>query len=340
MRTREQFEEELKERFPNEHYLIIYSGQKSNDISKFKCLDCGKIILIKNADLFRKSRKTICRDCHSLMRKDTQFSMEKVLENLKNKADNIEFFKKKLSKNGNLGTAVRFTCKNCHKINEQILANLARKNFDCSCHFCSGQKIHKDHDIYRMELEEKFPNKFELLSNYENAKTNIKVRCLDCGFIRKVKPVALLKSGYCPKCGIKESKGEKAIAAWLEEHNIIFEQQKYFQEWNCGLHYFDFYIPDFNFVIEFHGIQHYEYNEFFHKDYDTFIYNKGKDIIKKEYALKNGLNYLSIKYNLIDELPLILDKIFGSTTNCKGKCLEIESIHQLDEDLVSTSMET
>ena len=49
MRTREQFEEELKERFPNEHYLIIYSGQKSNDISKFKCLDCGKIILIKNA---------------------------------------------------------------------------------------------------------------------------------------------------------------------------------------------------------------------------------------------------------------------------------------------------
>ena len=340
MRTKEQFEKELKEKFPDENYVIIYAGKNSNDVSKLKCLDCGKIILSKNADLFRTKRKTICRECHSLTRKDTLLSMEKVIEQLKDKSDNIEFFKKKLSKNGNLGTAVRFTCKNCHKINEQIVANLARNNYNCNCQFCSGQKINKDHDIYRMELEEKYPNKFELLNNYENVKTNIKVRCLDCGFIRNVKPNNLLNSGYCPKCGIRKSKGEMAILNWLKEHNIIFETQKYFQNWDCGLHYFDFYIPEFNFVIEFHGIQHYEYNEFFHKDYDTFIYNKGKDSIKKEYALKNNLNYLSIKYTLIDNIPLILDKIFGSTTNYKSKCFEIESIHQLDEDIVSTSMET
>lgn len=340
MRTREQFEKDLKEKFPNENYLIIYAGQKSDDVSKFKCLDCGKIILAKNGDLFRTKRKTICRDCHAAVRKDIQLTIEQISELLKDKAEKVEFFKKKLSQNGNVGMAVRFICKNCHKINEQIVANLMRNGCHCNCTFCSGQKLNKDHDIYRMELEEKYPNKFELLSNYENARTNIRVRCLDCGFIRNVKPNSLLNGGYCPKCGIRKSKGETIICNWLKEHNIIFETQKYFQEWDCGLHYFDFYVPEFNFVIEFHGIQHYEYNNFFHKDYDTFIYNKGKDAIKKENALKNNLNYLSIKYNLIDDIPLILDKIFGSTTNCKSKCFEIESIHQLDEDIVSTSMET
>lgn len=71
-----------------------------------------------------------------------------------------------------------------------------------------------------------------------------------------------LKGGGCPKC--KESKGEKAVRMFLEKNKI-----KYIQEfrdkdiYTSNYNRFDFYLPDFNIYIEFHGIQHYKPIDFF-----------------------------------------------------------------------------
>lgn len=330
----ELFKEKLEEKFPEENYAILYAGKNSQEISKFKCLDCGRIIFVNTGELFRKRRKAICQQCNKSERKDTAKNKEKIMKDLEGVAYDISFFKKKLSKKGNCGTAVIFTCKKCEHINEIIVANIIKNKTKCCCQYCEGNKINKDHIIYKKELEEKYPKKFTLLSDYINIKTRIKVRCNDCGFIYKANPNNLIRNGVCPKCKKSLSIGENKIEKILYENDIQFEKQKYFKEWNIGIHYFDFYIPKYNLVIEFNGSQHYSFNVFFHKTKENFEYRKEKDFLKKEKAIENNLNYLSIKYTLVDSIEYILEKVFNSTTNSKGKCFEIETIPKLDKDIV------
>lgn len=332
-----QFIEKLQKKFNDEEYKIIYSGKNSSEDSILLCLNCNKKIIVNTGELFRDRRQHICSACYNL-KKSTQKNREIVLEKIKDKNYNIDFFMQKRGANGNKADRVRFTCKKCDYINEMWVGNIIKNNSDCKCQRCSGYKKQKDDIIYSYELNELYPYKFTILNPYKNVNTDIKVRCNNCGFIRNVKPTALLRSGYCPKCDKKDSKGEQIIQNWLEEHSISFIAQKYFKEWDIGIHYFDFYLPELNLIIEYNGVQHYEYNPYFHHSKENFIYRKQKDEIKKEKCLSEGINYLSISYKNYHHLQEILSHVISSTTSQigrRGKCLEIESFRK-EEDIVWT----
>lgn len=327
----------MEDKFPNENYKIIYAGKNSYENSVIQCLTCGRKIISNTGELFRKRRKCLCVNCHYL-RKDTEKNREIILNKIKDKAYNIEFFMEKQSKEGNRGDKVRFTCKKCDFINEMWVNGLIKNNSNCDCQRCSGQKREKDDIIYLQELNELYPNMFTILRSYKNVKENIRVKCNICGFIRDVKPTVLIRSGYCPKCGKESSKGETKIQKWLENNLISYEKEKYFKDWNIGIHYFDFFLPNFNLVIEYHGIQHYNYNPYFHHTEENFLYRKEKDLKKKNTCIEKGINYLSIKYTNYNNIEKILSKVIGSTTipqGSRGKCLEIESF-QKEEDIVWT----
>lgn len=51
---------------------------------------------------------------------------------------------------------------------------------------------------------------------------------------------------------------------------------------------YDIYIPQYKLYIEVQGSQHKEFTEFFHASEKSFEYQKYKDKIKKEHAVKNG----------------------------------------------------
>ena len=322
-----EFEKRLKEKYPDEHYKIIYAGTRNKDNSVIKCLDCGRRITTNTGELFRNRRKHICSKCH-YKRRDTAANEEIIRKRLEGKASNITFFIQ--DRKGIRHNMVSFICNNCGRINTKEIANFLKYKYDCG--YCEGTKQSKDTDIFLKELHEKHGNKFTLLTEYVNVKIPVKIKCNKCGFIRDIKPAALLRSGYCPKCDKKDSIGEKKIAKFLEQNNIKYISQMYFSNWNIGIHYFDFYIPQYNLILEYHGIQYYEYNTYFHKNFDEFQYRQKKDIEKKETALKNGFNYISIKYTLLNNLGSILEYIFNSTTipdGSRGKCLEIETIQDI-----------
>ena len=73
-----------------------------------------------------------------------------------------------------------------------------------------------------------------------------------------------LQRGHKLSCGCLTSKGEQKISSLLKEHNIKFEQQKTFNTCRFPdtnkLARFDFYI-DNRYLLEFDGIQHFEYTE-------------------------------------------------------------------------------
>ena len=93
---------------------------------------------------------------------------------------------------------------------------------------------------------------------YTGNKNKVEIICPTHGsFWCKPNSHISTKNG-CPRCC--ESKGEREISLILTELNINFEREFKIS----GYQYrWDFYIPDINLLIEFHGQQHYQPIDFF-----------------------------------------------------------------------------
>jgi hypothetical protein len=73
------------------------------------------------------------------------------------------------------------------------------------------------------------------------------------------------KGFNCPACSDKRSRGEKFIYNVLKQVGSDFVIEKSFK-WSNKRRY-DFFIKDLNTIIEVHGSQHYEDNNF--NDYNV-----------------------------------------------------------------------
>lgn len=88
------------------------------------------------------------------------------------------------------------------------------------------------------------------------------------------------------------SQGEYQIYRFLLERDIEFETQKRFHDCKDITYLpFDFYLPSFNLLIEFQGIQHVTG---YRGDKDDAIKIAKRDAIKKSFAINNGYEFLEI----------------------------------------------
>lgn len=131
-------------------------------------------------------------------------------------------------------------------------------------------------------------------SIYINKYTNLIITCPTHGDFKQT-PSAHLRAGGpcgCPNC--YGSKGEIAIKKFLDSKNIKYTQQKTFNDCkHKGLLRFDFYLDDFNTVVEFHGIQHFEPIAYFGGE-EGFKLTQERDKIKKDYCATNGITMLEL----------------------------------------------
>ena len=109
----------------------------------------------------------------------------------------------------------------------------------------------------------------------------------------------------------KQSKGELAIASILKNYNIEFQREYRFHNQPKEIQKcrYDFYIPQSNTIIEYHGRQHYKFNDYFHKTIDRYLESWHRDILKKEYLEKINVNYIEIKYDDNIHLNLQINNI-------------------------------
>lgn len=125
--------------------------------------------------------------------------------------------------------------------------------------------------------------------------------CIDCHkpFLATWSQITLNKRYRCKTCINKESNNEYIVRQYLEKKGINFIQEKKFKNCkNIKPLPFDFYIPSKNTVIEIHGGQHYYENSLFTQSLQE---RQKIDNIKKEYCIKNNINYVEIPYWLITE---------------------------------------
>lgn len=131
-----------------------------------------------------------------------------------------------------------------------------------------------------------------------------KYHCLcDCG--NTVNIVAQsLKNGATQSCGcITISIGENNIQQILLENNIEFIREYKFSD--LGLLRYDFYLPNYNRLIEFDGRQYSDPSSLW-DDKESFENRKHRDQLKNDYAKSHNIDLVRIPYTKRDSITLEL----------------------------------
>ena len=133
---------------------------------------------------------------------------------------------------------------------------------------------------------------------YTGCFTKVLIICKKHGEFQQVANYHLMGNG-CPNC--KSSKGELVIKAILDKYNITDKQEYRIPEVADEL-YYDFYLPEYRLLIEFHGKQHYEYIPFFHDGRYSFEDQKVRDDVVRDAATRWKYRYLEFNYKQLKQL--------------------------------------
>lgn len=128
-------------------------------------------------------------------------------------------------------------------------------------------------------------------------------------------------SGYtCFLCYLEDSmsRGEHMAESILKKYNINFNSQKRFDD--CRDKYtlpFDFYLPEYNLIIEIMGEQHERPIGYFGGE-ESFRKCIKHDKMKRDYLKEHNINILDIWYYEFDKMEnLIINKIQEILNNTK-----------------------
>ena len=106
--------------------------------------------------------------------------------------------------------------------------------------------------------------------------------------------------------------GELVIYTFLLEHDIAFVYQKTFEDLrNINKLPYDFYLTEYNLLVEYNGVQH---ERGWQGDAEDAKNIKLRDKIKQDYALTNGFNYLVIENS---NREVIVSELIGKIHSIK-----------------------
>lgn len=138
---------------------------------------------------------------------------------------------------------------------------------------------------------------------YKSIYDEVEIVCFKHGSFYQKPAIHLYAKSNCPECKI--TKGEESISQHLNNKDIRYIFQ-YRVSIDKSYHYYDFYIPDRNIMIEFNGMQHYKPIKFFGGQ-KAFQHIQMRDKIKKQYCLENRIKLLIYNYKELDQIERIID---------------------------------
>lgn len=174
--------------------------------------------------------------------------------------------------------------------------NLMRSEFPCDkCR--ASNRFFEDfkRKIYQIN------DNIEILGEYINNNTEIECYCKIHKHNWFSTPSALKRNPYCHKCSCTKSKSEILVEQILNKYNIEYETQKRYSDCKYIRPLpFDFYLVDYNILIEFDGEHHYRIvprGDATNEELEEIL----KDVIKKDkiktkYCIKNNIPLIRIPY--------------------------------------------
>lgn len=156
----------------------------------------------------------------------------------------------------------------------------------CGC--CAGVKVIKGINDISTTAPELMVYLVDKEFGYTHTKTSSKrvlVKCPTCGYEKEMPFQNIYFQSFgCPYCSDGFSYPEKFLMYILDKSNIKYKHQLNKKDFGwCDKYRYDFYLLDYNWIIETNGMQHYE-----NKWHKLFLQQK-IDKTKKELALNNGI---------------------------------------------------
>ena len=306
-----------KFKFTHEYYLqrlskvnpFILPLEKYDGINNsiyHKCLICGYQWSTSPRSLI--DNKTGCPNClWKKLRKLKSYTKEQYINIISINNPDIELIGDYI----NSQFLTKHKCKICGNIWDVFPENIIKGH---GCRKCADKQLSinmtKTHEEFMLDFINKnsSSNSIEIVSKYTGAKNSIKCKCLLCNNEWSALPDNLLsKDSGCSICSVK-SKGEKIICDLLNQYNISFIPQMTFSNLrghNNGLLSYDFYLPEYNKLIEFQGKQHEEPVEYFGGS-DKYKIQKEHDLLKNKYAQENNIDLIEIWYYDMNNIDKIL----------------------------------
>lgn len=272
----------------------------------FKC-GCGEEFETTWND-FRNSNKRQCNKCGGRI----VWDITKIQKYIEKNSDCKLISKKYVYRETN---KVKIECACGNEFESRWSVFLSGKH---QCNECSIKEMIKKTTLSPSEYEEKvdrFTNgDFIVLGEYINCSTRVLIKHKKCGKTFYANPSKFPKSAFCPECHM--SKGEMRTALYLDAFNITYEREySYFDCMNKEkdtLLRFDFYLEDYNILIEYDGLAHFQPVDFAGKGKEwaekRFKIQQTNDEIKNKYCIDNNIKLVRIKYFDFDNISNILDR--------------------------------
>ena len=195
---------------------------------------------------------------------------------------------------------------------EWLISPNTRSSGYTSCPYCDGKLPSEDYNLlvinpelceeWDYEKNDKNPEEY-----CPNSGSKVWWKCRECNHEWKTMILNRNQGNGCPECN--KSKGEKRVKIFLDKQNKYYMPQKEFNGLlglgGKNLSY-DFYLPDYNLLIEYQG----EYHDGTANNQTKVAYKKQQehDKRKKEYALNNNIKLLEIWYWDFERIEKMLTK--------------------------------
>lgn len=184
-----------------------------------------------------------------------------------------------------------------------------------NCSYCGNHKVHpKD------SFAAKYPDKAKCWhedndkSPYEvshNSRKTFKFKCDKCDREFDIRIDSIVNQDTWCECSSRY-KGEIKISNILKDRGVRYTTQKTFDKLlglGGGKLSYDFYLPDYNLLIEYQGEQHEKYIPGLQKDISKFKIQKEHDKLKRNYAKEHNIELLEIWHYDFDNIECILKNI-------------------------------
>lgn len=298
------FNEKVFKKF-NGNFIPLENFENQYKKIKIKCSKCNTEFIVVPKDFLRgeyscpnrncinnKTAESIRTKCKNKLLKDilnTDFECLNI-EDFKNASlENLQFLHKKC---GNILTMSYYNFyrrenKKCPYCYEKI-----KKNKIATANLERLKKLSNNEYYFNLEDFIDKRKKIEIFSK----NTNLTFQTSLSYLFRKLRN----KNNYI-KCS---SKGEEKIKEILIKNNISFESQKTFKNLKSKKRkplFFDFYLPEYNILIEYDGEFHY----FPILNKDILKEQKDNDRIKNNFSKENSIKLIRIpfiNYNNLDEI--------------------------------------
>lgn len=308
------YTKDVKPKLLNRGYIILsadsdYKNMTTNII--FKCNYCDaeykrtpKMALKSNCGCVKCIQKHITgKKLH-----EQKFDVDKFMNKYKDKLIDLQYKK---------NSTFIYKCSKCNSLIQRRADRIENVEHKDLCNLCGKGMSSKTRVLSTKEKNEylKSIGSETICIEEDETKNNkhrIKFQC-SCGeiFYRKWNIVRTVGSDRCLKCSNKQSKGELILERILQKNQIEYEKEKRFDGCrNKQTLPFDFYLPQFNTVIEFDGQHHYKPIRSI-EHYKKTIRN---DNIKNNFCKDNKINLIRIPYWERDNMDeIILNNLYGNT---------------------------